>query len=397
MIITLSAGRDSPADLRARLAYDEAQQRKLLGASRPNVGELAILVTCHRTELYATADGAESDAIHTLAGLLPGILPTDHDDLQFMSGSDAVEHLFRVACGLDSLVIGESQVIGQVRKALNLAQEEGATGPVLSNIFGRAINLGRRARSETALGQLGMSLGTITTDHLTARLDGVKGRTGAIVGAGEAATDAARSLHEAGAHLAVMSRSRTNAEALAGDIGAEAFDLGDMEKVFDKCAFAVVAVSGGFTVTPEQLPTRSERDPFLVVDLSAPPSVGRNGRRDVELKTLEDMPGPRGPQVTEAVIDGEALVKKEVAELERWADTRGSGQVIRDLRSRTEAMVRQEVQSAIAGMELSPEEAERVSAMAMRIANKLLHGPSVALREADEQTQQTLQRIFGIT
>jgi glutamyl-tRNA reductase len=397
VIIALSAGRDSPPELRARLAYDEEQQRKILNSPRPGVGEVAILVTCHRTEVYATADGTESDAVHTLAGLLPGgLLPTDHQDLRFMDGSEAVEHLFRVACGLDSLVIGENQVLGQIRRAYTLAEEEGAAGPVLSNLFGRAIRLGRRARSETALGRLGMSVGTITADHLSSRLNGLQGRVGAVVGAGEAAADAARALSHAGATLSVMSRKLESAKALAGDIGGEFLSLDDLERAFDKSDFAVVAVSGKFVVGSDRFPTRTPEDPFLVIDLSVPPSVERNGRTDVELRSLEELPGPRGREVTEAVIDGEALVKKEIAELERWADTRESGPVIRDLRRRTEAMVREEVGKALAATQLSPEEAEKVAALAMRIANKILHGPSVALREGDKQTRELIRRIFGI-
>ena len=146
MILALVADRTAPAELRARLAYDEASQRALLDADRPGVGELAVLCTCHRTEAYFTSLRTTSEAVHGVAGVLPGLLPTDVADLRVMEGLEAVEHLFRVTCGLDSRVVGEPQVLGQVRRASVLARDMGSSGPALANVFGRAIRLGKQVR-----------------------------------------------------------------------------------------------------------------------------------------------------------------------------------------------------------------------------------------------------------
>lgn len=395
MIIALSAGRDAPAELRARLALDEPRLRQVLRGPRPGVGELAVLCTCHRTEVYATADGPESDAVHVVAGLLPGLLPTDHHDIRFLDGSDAIEHLFSVACGLDSLVVGEPQVLGQVRRAYVVAKEEGTAGPVLANLFGRAIRLGRRVRAETPLGRLSRSIGSIAADHLGERLGGLAGRTGTVVGAGEAATDTARSLVKAGAALTVVSRSVPSAARLAEQIGASHHPLAELAAALARSDFAVVAVSGGILVRPDHLP-RPSRAPFIVLDLSVPRAVEIDGRRDVELRSLEEIPGPRGPEIASAVIDAEAMVKKEIAELERWFDTRSSGPSIRELRARAERIVRDEVARVVAGLELSREQQERIAGLGMRIANKLIHPPTAALRDADEATRAAVRRVFGL-
>jgi glutamyl-tRNA reductase len=396
VIIALSAGRDAPSELRARLALDEEGQRLLLRAPRPGVGELAILCTCHRTEVYATADGAEADAVHVVAGLLPGLRPTDQHDLRFMDGAEAIEHLFRVACGLDSLVVGEPQVLVQVRRAYVLAQQEGAAGPVLSNVFGRAIHLGKRARTDTPLGRLGQSIGTIATSYLASRFGTLEGRRGAVVGAGIAATDAAMSLRSAGAKVRVVSRSSAAAERLARRADATVHPLDQLSGVLLDSEFAVVAVSGGMLVRPPQLPRRNGGDPFIVLDLSVPRAVDVDEVEGVELRSLEEIPVPRGPEVTSAVIDAEALVRKEVAELERWLDTRASGPLIRDLRARADVMVRDEVARTISGMDLSPDDQERIAGLAVRITNKLLHGPTAALRDADEETRELISRLFGL-
>ncbi len=396
MIIGLSAGRDSSAGLRARIALDEAGQRALLRSRRPGIAELVVLSTCHRTEIYATADGADVDIVHEVAALLPALQPTDQHDLRTMHGSEVVEHLFRVASGLDSLVVGEPQVLGQVRRALALAQQEGAAGPLMTNVFGRAIKVGRRVRSETALGSLGMSIGTIATQHLSARFTSLQGRMGAVVGGGEAATDAALALSAAGARLSVVNRTAASGQRLAAMIGASAHPLDEMPAVFSKSDFAVVAVSGGVLVTREHLPVRDEAAPFVVLDLSVPRSVDVTPLLGVEVRAFEELPGPRGAAVTDAVIDAEALVRKEVADLQRWIDTRASGPVIRDLRARGESIAREEIARAISGMRLSPEEAEKIAALGMRIANKLLHEPSAALRSADEETVRLVRQIFRL-
>lgn len=392
MILALSAGRDSPAELRARLALDEKAQRELLRAQRLGVGEFVVLCTCHRTEIYATTDGPVSEALHVVAALLPNLRPTDHHDLRFMEGLEAVEHLFRVACGLDSLVIGESQVLGQVRRAYVQSKEEQAVGPVLSSVFDRAIRLGRRVRAETALGALGESIGTIAAHYLATRFGGLQGRAGAVVGAGEAAEDAAKALTAAGATLHVLSRK--SASALAGRVGAFFNNFEELPRILAASDFAVVAVTGGTLIRPQDLPHR--RDPLVLLDLSVPPAVETDGRGDIDVRTLEELPSPRGPEVTAAVIETEALVKKELAELERWFDTRSGSRAISDLRSRAEALVREEVARALSGMNLSPEERERIAALGMRIANKLLHAPTAALRDADDETRAVIRRLFGL-
>src|SRR2546427_12757574 len=175
MILALCAGRTSPAELRARLAYDELTQRSVLEAERPGVGELARLCPCHRTEAYFTSAGDESEAVHGVAAILPGLLPTDQHDLEVLTGTDAIEHLFRVASGLDSLVVGEPQVLGQVRRAYALARDAGSTRPPLANIFGRAIRLGKRGPNGTQLGPIGQSIRTIATHHLPQRPRGLEG------------------------------------------------------------------------------------------------------------------------------------------------------------------------------------------------------------------------------
>ena len=399
MILALCAGRSAPSELRARLAYDEPAQRALLQAERPGVGELVILCTCHRTEAYFTSaevGGAGNEAVHGLAAILPGLLPTDQHDLQLLEGMDAIDHLFRVTCGLDSQVLGEPQVLGQVRRAYVLAKEMGSTGPALANIFGRAMRLGKRVRAETDLGRIGQSIGSIAATHVHDRLGGLEGKVGAVIGAGEAAEDAATHLRERGARLAIVSRQRASAAKLAEQVDATVFTLPDLAEVLGKSDFAVVAVSGGIVVRPRHLPDRRPEDPFIIVDLSVPRAVDIDGRADVELRSLEEIPGPKGADIARARTDAEALVAAEVARIEQWLETRESGSAIRRLRDHAEAVVAEEVARALSGLELPEQVRGRVEALGARVANKLLHSPTTALRGADDETRAAIMRILGL-
>ena len=396
MILALCAGRSAPAELRARLAYEEPTQRAVLEAERPGVGELALLCTCHRTEAYFTSSGPESEAVHGVAAILPGLLPTDQHDLEVLAGFEAIEHLFRVACGLDSLVVGEPQVLGQVRRAYALARDAGSTGPALDNIFGRAIRLGRRARSGTALGRIGESIGSIATDHLTQLLGGLDGKTGTVVGSGEAAADAAERLLARGAHLSFVSRSKAHAARIAERFGADVYGLSELGAALDKSDFAVVAVSGGIAVRPRHLPVRSPDRPLVIIDLSVPRAVDLDGRTDIDLRSLEEIPGPQGPDVAAGYSGAEELVTQEVARIERWLETRELGPAIARLRDQGRSVVTDELARALSGLDLPEAAVARIEALGMRIANKLLHGPTTALREADEPTRATIMRIFGL-
>jgi glutamyl-tRNA reductase len=396
MILALVADRTAPADLRSRLAYDEPAQRAVLEAERPGVGELAILCTCHRTEVYFTAEGTVSDAVHGVAAILPRLLPTDVADLQVMDGLEAVEHLFRVTCGLDSRVVGEPQVLGQVRRGFVLARDMGSTGPALANVFGRAIRLGRRVRSDTGLGRIGESTGSIAAAHVRQRLGDLAGRAGVVVGAGEAAGDAAERLAKLGARLSVVSRSKTSAARLAETLDVPAYTLSDLAAVLEKSEFAVVAVSGGVIVGPRHLPVRSADEPFVVVDLSVPRAVDAGRRTDVDLQSLEGIRGPEGPDVAAGIAAAEAMVAAEVVRLGQWLQARGAGPAIRQLRERAASLVTDEVTRALSGLDVPELARARVEALGLRIANKLLHGPTTTLRDGDDATRAAIIRMFGL-
>lgn len=393
MILALSIGRDAPAELRARAALSDDEQLAVLHAPRPGIGDLVALSTCHRTELYATAVGGEADALHALISLLPRLRPADQPDVRSIRGGDAVHHLYRVAAGLDSLVVGERQILGQVRRALRLAQREGAAGPTLTNLFGRALALGKRVRSETSVGSMGLSIGTLTAAHLTARLGGLQQRTAVVIGAGEAAGDAATALAAAGARITVASRTFASARRLAAVVAGTAHRLEEIPALFAHVDCGVVAVGGGPVVTTDHLSLRPTGSPLLLVDVSMPPSVDVRGRTDVHVDTLDDLCARSGAA---APAHAEEIVRRAAATFARWMQMRDDAKAIGRLRAHADAIVDAELSRFFVSTPLQEQDRERVAALGRRIANKLMHGPTVAMRDGDPQVRSALLNAFGI-
>ena len=157
-----------------------------------------------------------------------------------------------------------------------------------------------------------------------------------------------------------------------------------------------MAVSGGVAVRPRHLPVRSPDEPFVVVDLSVPRAVDVGRRTDADLQSLEGIHGPGGPDVAAGIAAAEAIIAAEVARLGQWLESRESGPAIRQLRERAGSLVTNEVTRALSGLDVPELARARIEALGMRIANKLLHGPTTALREADDTTRIAIMRMFGL-
>lgn len=396
MIIAVSIGRDTPAELRARVALGEDEQVGLLRAPPPGIDELVALSTCHRTELYATCTGSEADALHALIARLPGLRTADQPDVRSLRGHEAVHHLYRVAAGLDSLVVGEQQILGQVRRALQIAQREGSAGPTLANVFGRALAVGKRVRAETSVGAMGLSIGALTAAHLGTALGDLRERSAVVIGAGEAASDAASALAAAGARIAVASRSITSARRLATSVAGTAHGLDEMPELFARADCGVLAVGGGTIVTNDHLPNVRRGLPLLLVDVSMPPSIDIRDRADVRVDTLDDLRAPRALTDAPALARAETMVRASADTFARWMQMRDDANAIGRLRAYADTVVDTELARFFVSMPLDEQDRERVAALGRRIARKLMHGPTVAMREGDPAVRAALRDAFGI-
>ncbi len=389
--------RSTSLDLLERMTIGEAALPKALHdlISRDDVSEAVVLSTCNRTEVYAVAErfhGAYKDIRDFLAEVA-FLAPEDFSDHLYVHyDAPAVAHLFAVAAGLDSAVLGETEILGQVKVAWHRARQEGAAGPALNLLFRHALEAGKRARTDSGISRNITSVSQAAVAMAADHLDGLRGRRGLVLGAGEMGEAMARGLAKAGTDLTIANRTWDTALALADRVDGQAVHLADINA---SLADVDVLLSSTGAATPllevediEQVVAARAGRPLLIVDIAVPrdidPAVGR--LQGVTLMDMDDLRtfADAGTQAREAEV---ALVRSLLdEELERYLDAtsaREAAPMIVALRERAEQVRQTEVDRYRARLgSLDGVQLEAVDALTRGIIGKLLHDPSVALRDA---------------
>ncbi len=389
----------APVAVRERVAVSGAELAATLAELRrlPGVTEVALLSTCNRSEVYAVSAEAEAVAPHVAAWFVQrgqGALAEGH--LYRWQGPAAARHLFRVAAGLDSLVLGEPQVLGQVRDAFLLAQGAGTVGPVLSQLFRQALELGKRVRAETGLGEGAASV-SYAAVVLARRIFGsLDGRQVLLIGAGKMGELALKNLLSQGAGMVwVANRTAERADALAARLGGRPLPLEAVPAFLEQVDIVLSSVAAPHPViTREQvrLALRRRRGrPLFFIDIAVPRSIEPavhqlDGAFLYNVDDLEAVVAESLRQRAEHVAAAESLVEQGVAAFAAWLQSRRAGPVIARLRERAEAVRRQEVERLLRRLPgLSEAERALIQAMSQTLVNKLLHPPTVRVKERLEQ------------
>lgn len=400
------------------MAIPESRQAKALAdlAERHFITEAAVLSTCHRVEVYAVAErfhGAVADVRHFLSELA-FVPPEDFSDHLYVYYDDAaVNHLFGVAAGVDSVVVGESQILGQVRSAWERARTEGVAGPRLSSLFRHALEVGKRARTETSVARGLTSLSQAAVTMVEQRLGSLDGRHVVVLGAGEMGEGMAADVASigAGAELVVASRTGERARRLAERVGGRALALSELSVALRDADVLLTSTGASSVVVDSSDVEAALRDrggaPLLIVDLGMPrdvdPAVG-----DLAEVTLLDL-GDVATFVDQG-RDGKsgdlAQVRTIVAdEVSRYLDAVSSRLVaptVTALRRRAEEVRVSEVERYRARLgSLEAQEWQRVEALTRGILAKLLHDPTVRLKDAagsaqGERLAGALQELFDL-
>jgi len=361
-------------------------------AARDNLREVAVLSTCNRTEVYAVAErfhGAYADIRDFMCEL--GTLRPDelHPHLYSQHDEAAAQHLFEVAAGLDSAVLGESEILGQVRTAWQVAKDEGAVRSTLDLLFRHALSVGKRARSETSISRGTSSISHAAVEMVSDRLGSLEGRNVLVVGAGEMGVGVATALHKAGAgSITVCNRTPQRGSHLAGRVGGRAVGLDHVGEALAVADLVVACTaSGQSVVTSEDVAANKRADaPLLIVDIAVPRSVDRSvaaldGLTLLDLDDLRDW-ADRGSALRAGEVDNvRAIVTAEVEQFSMEVTARQAAPLVAQLHERAEDVRTKEV-ARFAGRlaELADAERDTVEALTRAIVAKLLHGPSVRLR-----------------
>jgi len=409
--------RNAPVELREQLAVDEDKLRELLRdiAATGVVREALILSTCNRVEVYAVADVPGEARTATFRQLCRhrGVEPASVEAVLYTHAEgDAVRHAFRVASSLDSMMIGEPQILGQVKDAFALAQSCETVGPALHTLFTQAFAVAKRVRSETEIARHAVSVSFAAVELAKKIFEGLDGKAVLLVGAGKMSELAARHLVEHGAFpIYVTNRTVARAQEMARALAGTAVP-------FDELATALAAVDIVITSTgaPEPVIKREAVQriiharrgrPLFFIDIAVPRDVedSVDTLNDVYCYDIDDL-----KQVVDANIRergreahrAEAIVDREVAKfLARLGDVEVIPTIV-SLRERLEAIRSGEVKRTLARLPAAtPETREAIEAMSTAIVNKILHAPITKLRESSRAGSsrswlELVHELFGL-
>ena len=389
--------RHAPVEVRERVAFS-ARESSELAHELAGSDECVCLSTCNRTELYVVGEGAEERAHHALRAYGGEEVAS----LTYrLADYAAALHLFRVAAGLDSLVPGEGEILGQVRAAY----EAGAPGPLLNRLFHDALHAGKRVRSQTTIAESPASVPSAAAALAQQVFGELDSRRVVVVGAGKIGELAARSLAARGAKIAVVAnRSFDHAHELAQKFGARAVPIEELPGELAAADVLVACTSAaGFVLEVADIPARKTR-PLFLIDLAVPrdldPAI--NNRDGCYLYDIDDLEAVVATSLAgrrREAERAEALVAEEAERFRAWQASLDVVPTIASLRARAEAIRTAELGKA-AGR-LTDEERRAVDSITAQILNKLLHLPTVRMKEAAAAADGVLyadavRHLFGL-
>jgi len=404
----------APVELRERLACSRERVPELLDGFRSSTlgSEAVVVSTCNRGEIYAVADAAArpEDLVGWLAGVgglrTRTVLPHVYTHVQ----EQAVHHLFRVAASLDSMVVGEGQILGQVREAYRVAKACDATGPVLHRLMDRALHVAKRVHTETSIARGGVSMGRAGVDLASQVFGGLQGRSVLLIGAGAHGKLVARTMLDRDlGELVVANRDFARASELARQLESTAVHLDEVERYLDRVDVVVTSTAAGRVLIDRGMVAAAQRNRrhrrLVFIDLSVPRNVATDvndldGVYRFDVDDLNQVAAQGRAQRQEASVEAERIVEAEAAQC--WSRLQGAAlhQRIGAVVQRAEGLRIEELarlQPLLAG--LGGAEREAVDAMSRALVKKILHGPLADVRRFSEsgleQEAEILLRSLG--
>lgn len=404
--------RTAPVEMRERLSVERDQLPDALAQLAEYVPQSVIVSTCNRTEVY-TYDPDEIGLVGRVGDFLIGYSGVPGPELERhiyqLWESDCVSHLFRVAGGLESMIVGERQILGQVRAAFSVASQGGYTKSPLTRVFHEALRAGRRVHRETNIGQHSRSVSRAAVQLARGLFARLEDRRALVVGAGDAGRMVARALADAGVQrITVVNRTHWRAQDLARELGGVAIPFEDLGFALADADLVISSTgSPGYVVdeamVAKALTHRRSDEPMMLIDIAVPrdiePSVADLDR--VQLFDIDAL--AQVAEVSLDDLDGEvkkasALVDTELSRFSEWWNSSDTMELVVGMRRRADEVRRAEVARTLRmlGEDEEGEMAERLHAMTNALVKKLLHQPTVELRSGDNTTDYRVAlRLFG--
>ncbi len=383
--------KSAPIAVRERVALSGDDLKEALGGLRAldGVEEAMVVSTCNRVEVYVVGESLDSARRFFLDRSRQA---SDH--LYQKQGLEAVRHLFRVAASLDSMVVGEQQILGQVKEAYGLASAAGTAGPMLSRLCNRAFGAAKRIRNETDIGRGASSVSQVAVELVQKIFGDLKGRAILLVGAGKMGALSAKALRDLGAdRVLVTNRSADRARALAEQVGGQDEPWEGLVSLLSLADVVLVSTGApSYVITRElaaQVMKLRRGRSMCFIDVAVPRNVDP-ACADLanvyayDIDDLQKVVHETRQMRAEEAIRAEAIVENEAEAFGREREARAALPVLASLRRRAEEIARAEVERTLAhvGGRLDEKARRSVEAMALAIVNKLLHGPTARLKQA---------------
>jgi len=395
-ILTLGLNHNTaPILIRERLVFPaERLKFALLDLIKlPQIAEAAILSTCNRTELYC---GIETDDQNILIDWIAQEQRLRREDFQpylyFHTDAETIRHMFRVACGLDSMILGEPQILGQMKSAYQAAAEAGTLGKTLSKLFQHTFTAAKKVRTDTAIGSSPVSVAFAAVRLAQRIFDNLSQQTAILIGAGETIELTARHLAESKiGHLIIANRTYDKAHALATQFSGFAISLAELPKHLAEADIVVSSTASQLPIlgkgSVESALKARKHKPMFMVDLAVPrdiePEVAQ--LRDVYLYTVDDLRNTIEENLKsrqEAAKKAEEIIDTEVEHFLGWLRAQGATSTIRDFRNHAQEIRSEALNRAKQALRCGKSPEEALDLLANLLTNKLIHIPSVQIKQA---------------
>jgi len=408
----------APIDVRERLAVPERELPKVLEALG-EVSELAermFFTTCNRAEVYGVAEGPLAKAVEATRASLERYRNLDSaalaGALYAYDGADATRHVFRVASSLDSMVVGEPQILGQVKTAYTVARSQQATGIILNNLLEQAFHVAKRVRTETGIATAAVSISSVAVELARKIFGDLEGRTVLILGAGEMAELALRHLVDDGVRsILVANRSHDRAVALAEQFHGRAVTFDTFHQEMLEADIVISSTSAPHLILKKEdvqaIILERRHRPIFLIDIANPRDIdpGCNDVDNVYLYNIDDLQSVVSANLKARQREAEraeVIIEREVGVFQAWLRGLDVVPTIVSLRDRVEEIRAAELQKAMSRMgDLTPEQRETIASMTTAMINKILHQPMSELRrravhQDGHVYSAVLRRLFGL-
>ncbi len=404
LIVGLSH-KTAPVEVREKISFPEDTLDDGLKAlaEYPNISEALIVSTCNRVEIYSSAPKKNIDkARDNIADFLARYhdIPREQLDphLYVLSGEEAVKHIFRVSSSLDSMVVGEPQILGQVKDAYTCAAHVQATGNVLNRLLHKAFSVAKRVRTETRIATSAVSISFAAVELAKKIFGELDGKTVMLIGAGEMAELAARHLLNNGVeHIIVANRTFERGKALAEEFGGSAIQFDDLELQLELADIVISSTGAPSTIISKKMVKsvikRRRRRPMFFIDIAVPRDIepGVNDVENVYSYDIDDLEGVVQTNIKtreKEAARAEDIVEQEVAQFRDWLRSRDAFPTIVKLREWAEDVRRSELDRTLKKMgDLSEADRKRIEAMTEAMLNKILHRPIAQMKRASHERE----------